>query len=122
MSKQKEREEDTASKINSDHPTMSQPSAFSDAEKTSEPNVSISRKKRHRSESSEPSGVSVKSNKSIKQPPALTDGPVTSDPSITRRKRQKSESSEPSCVSVKSNKSINSHPEFSDSVVTSDSL
>ncbi len=37
MSQQEEREEDTASKISSDQPTESQPSAFSDAEMTSEP-------------------------------------------------------------------------------------
>ncbi|KAL1281467.1 hypothetical protein QQF64_000270, partial [Cirrhinus molitorella] len=101
MSQKEEREEDTASKISCDHPTKSQPSAFSDAEMTSEPNVSKIGKRRQRSESPEPSGVSMKSNTSMFQPPELSDGPVTSDPSITRRKRPKSESSESSKVSVK---------------------
>ncbi|XP_042594966.1 NACHT, LRR and PYD domains-containing protein 12-like isoform X1 [Cyprinus carpio] len=36
--------------------------------------------KRQRSESPEPSGVSVKSNSSMLDPPELRDGPVTSDP------------------------------------------
>ncbi|KAL1281453.1 hypothetical protein QQF64_000256 [Cirrhinus molitorella] len=80
MSQKEEREEDTASKVSCDHPTKSQPSAFSGAEMTSEPNVSKIGKKRQRSESPEPSGVSMKSNTSMFQPPELSDGPVTSDP------------------------------------------
>ncbi|XP_073698436.1 NLR family CARD domain-containing protein 3-like [Garra rufa] len=118
MSQQEQREEDTASKISCDRPTKSQAST-SDAEITSEPN-------RSRGEPSgvspEPSSVSMKRNKSMKQPPALSDEPLTSDPSIKRRKREKSESPEPSSVSVKSDKSIDRPPRFSDSAVTSDSL
>ncbi|KAF4118085.1 hypothetical protein G5714_000136 [Onychostoma macrolepis] len=48
----------------------------------------------------------------MKQPPAMSDEPVTSDPSITRRKRQKSESPESSGVSVQINTSMNKPPEF----------
>ncbi|XP_042573413.1 NACHT, LRR and PYD domains-containing protein 3-like isoform X1 [Cyprinus carpio] len=79
---------------------------------TSEPNVSISRKKRQRSESPESTCVCVKSHRSMK--------PVTSDPSITRRRRQRSP--EPSSVSLKSDASMNNPPIFSDSAMTSDSL
>ncbi|XP_016112661.1 uncharacterized protein [Sinocyclocheilus grahami] len=75
MSQQEEREEDTAS-INCDQPMKSQPSAFSDAEITSEPN--ITRRKRQRSESPELSGVSVKSDRSMEKPPIFSDSAVTS--------------------------------------------
>ncbi|XP_052402587.1 NLR family CARD domain-containing protein 3 isoform X9 [Carassius gibelio] len=98
MSQQEKKEEDTASKISCDQPTKSQPSAFSDAEMTSDPNVSISRKKRPRSESPEPSGVK----------------PVTSDPSIGKSQTPRSESPEPSGVSVKSSRSMEIPVRFSD--------
>ncbi|KTF71948.1 hypothetical protein cypCar_00049053, partial [Cyprinus carpio] len=41
MSQQEKREEDTASKISCDQPTKSQPSAFSEAEMTSEPKLAM---------------------------------------------------------------------------------
>ncbi|XP_077094554.1 protein NLRC3-like isoform X2 [Siphateles boraxobius] len=53
------------------------PSAFSDTTMTSDP--SISRRQRQIVESPEPSGVSVKSSKSMGQPPEFSDGPVSSD-------------------------------------------
>ncbi|KAF4118071.1 hypothetical protein G5714_000122 [Onychostoma macrolepis] len=115
MSQQEEREEDTASKISCDQPTESQPSA-SDPEMTSQPNVSIGRKKRQRSESPETSGVSMK------QPPALSDEPVTSDPSISRMKTPRSETPEPSGVSVKSSRSMEAPVRFSDGKEISDPL
>lgn len=40
--------------------------------------VSIRKKKRCSSKSSDPSGVSVKSAKSMEPPPVFSDGPVTS--------------------------------------------
>ncbi|KAK2909484.1 hypothetical protein Q8A67_005321 [Cirrhinus molitorella] len=81
MSQKEEREEDTASKVSCDHPTKSQPSAFSGAEMTSEPNCDQPMKN---------------------LPSAFSNATVTSDPSISRMKRQRSESPDPSCVSVKS--------------------
>ncbi|XP_067296648.1 protein NLRC3-like isoform X3 [Pseudorasbora parva] len=104
--------EDSTSKMSSpssgsscDQTMKNLPSAFNDATVTSDP-----RRKRQRSESPEPSVVSVKSNNSINNPPNFSD--ATSDPS--RRKRQRSESPEPSVVSVKSNNSIKNPPDFSD--------
>ncbi|XP_077053636.1 protein NLRC3-like isoform X5 [Siphateles boraxobius] len=52
------------------------PSTFSDATVTSDPR----RRKRQRPESPERSGVSVKSSRSMEQPPRLSDEPVCSDP------------------------------------------
>ncbi|KAK7165630.1 hypothetical protein R3I93_005637 [Phoxinus phoxinus] len=86
MSLSEEREdEDTASKMSSPCPGSScnQPmeipsSALSDAAVTSDP--SISRRKRLRSESPEPSSVSLKSNTSMMRPHNFSDGPVTSKP------------------------------------------
>ncbi|XP_026109853.1 NLR family CARD domain-containing protein 3-like isoform X4 [Carassius auratus] len=77
MSQQEKKEEDTASKISCDQPTKSQPSAFSDAEMTSDP--SITRMKKLRSESPEPSSVSLKSDTSMKRPPEFSNSAVTSD-------------------------------------------
>ncbi|XP_051736940.1 NLR family CARD domain-containing protein 3-like [Ctenopharyngodon idella] len=57
---------------------MSLPSGSSDGTVTSDP--SISRRKRKRSESPDPSGVSLKSNRSMIHPPFFSDEPVTSDP------------------------------------------
>uniref|UniRef100_A0A9J8ARP3 Uncharacterized protein n=1 Tax=Cyprinus carpio carpio TaxID=630221 RepID=A0A9J8ARP3_CYPCA len=76
MSQQEKREEDTASKISCDQPTKSQPSAFSEAEMTSEPNITRSKKQR----SPEPSSVSVKSDRSMNRPPAFSDLSLHSDP------------------------------------------
>ncbi|XP_067298523.1 uncharacterized protein [Pseudorasbora parva] len=59
-------------------PTSNRPSSSSDEPETSDPR--ISRRKRPRSESPEPSGVSLKSNKSMEPPVTFSDGPVTSDP------------------------------------------
>ncbi|XP_042572000.1 uncharacterized protein LOC122135804 [Cyprinus carpio] len=75
MSQQEKREEDTASKISCDQPTKSQPSAFSEAEMTSEPNIT----RRRRQRSPEPSSVSLKSDTSMKKPPIFSDSAVTSD-------------------------------------------
>ncbi|XP_059410886.1 NLR family CARD domain-containing protein 3-like isoform X2 [Carassius carassius] len=77
MSQQEKKEEDTASKISCDQPTKSQSSAFSDTEMNSDPN--ITRMKKQRSESPEPSSVSLKSDKSMNKPPELSDSAVTSD-------------------------------------------
>ncbi|KAK7165633.1 hypothetical protein R3I93_005640 [Phoxinus phoxinus] len=117
MSLSEEREdEDTASKMSPgsscNQPMEIPPSAFSDAAVTSDP------RKRDRSESPQPSGVSVKSNASMNKPPEFSDGPVTSK----ALKRDRSESPQPSGVSVKSNASMNKPPEFSDGPVTSKAL
>ncbi|CAM4455960.1 hypothetical protein PO909_016387 [Leuciscus waleckii] len=76
-------DEDTASKMTSPFPGSScnqpmkiLPSAFSDATVTSDPSIN----RRQRSESPEPSGVSLKSNRSMVPPPEFSDGPVTSKP------------------------------------------
>ncbi|XP_048047437.1 NLR family CARD domain-containing protein 3-like isoform X3 [Megalobrama amblycephala] len=74
-------------------------------------------RKRKRSSSPDPSGVSLKSNQSMGHPPKFSDGALTSDPSIFRKR---SSSPDPSCVSLKSNQSIHHPPEFSDGPVTSD--
>ncbi|XP_058624624.1 protein NLRC3-like isoform X2 [Onychostoma macrolepis] len=80
--------------------------------------VIISKWKRLRSESPEPSGVSVKSNASMMAPPRLSEATMTCDPS--RWKRLGSESPEPSGVSVKSNASMMDPPALSEARVTSD--
>ncbi|KAI2645478.1 NLR family CARD domain-containing protein 3 [Labeo rohita] len=100
----------------SDENISSLPSASSDTTVTSD--RSISRKKQ-RSESSEPSGVSVKSDSSMMNPPELS-GAGTSDPFISRKK-QIFKSPEPSGVSVKSDSSMMNPPELS-GAVTSDPL
>ncbi|XDV16772.1 hypothetical protein PO909_016326 [Leuciscus waleckii] len=64
--------------VKSDQSMRNLPSGSSDATVTSDP--SISRRKRLRSESPEPSGVSLKSNTSMRHPFNFSDGPVTSDP------------------------------------------
>ncbi|KAI2647086.1 NLR family CARD domain-containing protein 3 [Labeo rohita] len=73
--------------------------------------------KRLRSESPEPSGVSMKSNASMMGPPALSEATMTSDP---RWKRLRSESPEPSGVSMKSNASMMGPPALSEATMTSD--
>ncbi|XP_026109852.1 NLR family CARD domain-containing protein 3-like isoform X3 [Carassius auratus] len=77
MSQQEKKEEDTSSKISCDQPTQSQSSAFSNSEMTSDPN--ITRMKKLRSESPEPSSVSLKSDTSMKRPPEFSNSAVTSD-------------------------------------------
>ncbi|XP_048051662.1 NACHT, LRR and PYD domains-containing protein 3-like isoform X2 [Megalobrama amblycephala] len=74
------------------------------------------RERRKRSSSPEPSCVSLKSDRSMYNPPEFSDGAVTSDP----RKSQRSSSPGPSCVSLKSGRSMYNPPEFSDEAVTSD--
>ncbi|XDV16766.1 hypothetical protein PO909_016322 [Leuciscus waleckii] len=64
--------------VKSDQSIRNLPSGSSDATVTSDP--SISRRKRQRSESPEPSSVSLKSNTSMRHPFNFSDGPVTSDP------------------------------------------
>ncbi|XDV16782.1 hypothetical protein PO909_016329 [Leuciscus waleckii] len=64
--------------VKSDQSMRNLPSGSSDATMTSDP--SISRRERLRSESPEPSGVSLKSNKSMMQPVTFSDGPVPFDP------------------------------------------
>ncbi|XP_016384460.1 NACHT, LRR and PYD domains-containing protein 12-like [Sinocyclocheilus rhinocerous] len=61
--------------VKSDQATMKHPLKLSNAVTSDS-----SKRKRQRSESPEPSGVSVKSNSSMLDPPELSDGPVTSDP------------------------------------------
>ncbi|XDV16692.1 hypothetical protein PO909_016291 [Leuciscus waleckii] len=64
--------------VKSDQSMRKLPSGSSDATITSDP--SVSRRKRQRSESPEPSAVSLKSNKSMRLPVNFSDGPVISDP------------------------------------------
>ncbi|KAF4118067.1 hypothetical protein G5714_000118 [Onychostoma macrolepis] len=78
--------------------------------KNDEAGTSEPRRKRQRSESTKPSSVSMKSSRSLMQPPVFSGGTVTSDP--RRRKRQRSESPEPSSVSLKSNRSL-MQPQYS---------
>ncbi|XP_067296659.1 NLR family CARD domain-containing protein 3-like isoform X2 [Pseudorasbora parva] len=59
-------------------PTSNRPSSSSDEPETSDPR--ISRRKRQRAESPEPSGVSLKSSRSMEPPVRFSDGPETSDP------------------------------------------
>ncbi|XP_026112028.1 NLR family CARD domain-containing protein 3-like [Carassius auratus] len=82
-----------------------------------------------RSSSPDPSGVSLKSDASMKYPPKLSAEPVTSDPSaepvtsdprVSRRKSQRSSSPDPSCVSLKSDASMKYPPKLSAEPVTSD--
>ncbi|XP_073762585.1 protein NLRC3-like isoform X1 [Danio rerio] len=75
-------------------------------------------RKRHKSDTSELSVVSLKSDVSMSQPPVLSDTTVTSDP--LRRKRQKSGTSELSGVSLKSDVSMRQPPVLSDTTMTSD--
>ncbi|XP_077053634.1 protein NLRC3-like isoform X3 [Siphateles boraxobius] len=64
--------------MESDQSTRNRPSGSSDATLTSDP--CIRRRKRQRSEFPEHSGVSLKSNDSIRLPYNFRDGPVTSEP------------------------------------------
>ncbi|XP_039539966.1 NLR family CARD domain-containing protein 3-like isoform X2 [Pimephales promelas] len=64
--------------IKSDQSMRNQPSGSSDATATSDP--CIRRRKRLRSEFTEPSGVSLKSNDSIRLPNNFREGPVTNEP------------------------------------------
>ncbi|XP_048050976.1 NLR family CARD domain-containing protein 3-like isoform X2 [Megalobrama amblycephala] len=93
---------------------MDPPVVFNDGPKTFDP--SVSRRKSQRSESPEPSDVSVKSNRSMDPPIVFSDRPVTSHPS--RRKSERSDFPEPSGVSVKSNRSMDPPIVFSDRPVT----
>ncbi|XP_056624463.1 NLR family CARD domain-containing protein 3-like isoform X2 [Triplophysa dalaica] len=78
----------------------------------------------------EPSGVSMKSNASMENPPKLSDGALTSDlvtvcKTIVSEQRKKGRTvhtceAEPSCVSMKSNASMDNPPKLSDGAVTSD--
>ncbi|XP_052459227.1 uncharacterized protein LOC128017649 isoform X3 [Carassius gibelio] len=68
-------------------------------------------------DSPEPSCVSLKSDRSLPDPPDLSDGAVTSD---LRMIRQRISSPEPSCVSLKSDRSLPDPPDLSDGAVTSD--
>ncbi|KAK9960237.1 hypothetical protein ABG768_010312 [Culter alburnus] len=83
--------------------------------------------------SPEPSCVSMKSDASMRRPPDLSAGAVTSDPDTAckmsldeqRKKRdsvwkRKAASPEPSCVSMKSDESMMYPPDLSDGAVTSD--
>ncbi|XP_067259165.1 NLR family CARD domain-containing protein 3-like [Chanodichthys erythropterus] len=58
------------------------PSGSSAGTMTSDPSISWRRK--HRSQSPEPSGVSLKSNTSMKPPPEFSDKPVISDPLFSK--------------------------------------
>ncbi|KAK9981741.1 hypothetical protein ABG768_001265 [Culter alburnus] len=98
MSFHNEREnEGTTSKMNSPSPgsslesnksnqsVINLPSASSEETVNSDP----SRRKRKRSASPEPSGVSINSNRSMKQYPTFSDGQVTSDPVFNKRDKHK---------------------------------
>ncbi|KAL0153569.1 hypothetical protein M9458_051183, partial [Cirrhinus mrigala] len=78
--------------------------------------------KKQRSNSPEPSSLSVRSNRSLEQTPALSDAKMTFDLRTTRRKRQRSESPERSGVSLKSSRSMEQPPKLSDAAVTSHPL
>ncbi|XP_051736084.1 NLR family CARD domain-containing protein 3-like [Ctenopharyngodon idella] len=116
----REKEDSTSRSLSSgsscDQPMTNLPSTFSDGTVPSDPS-NIRRKR-----PSEPSIVSVKSNKSIEKPPLFSDGTVTSDLSIRREKGQRSESPEPSGVSMKSNCFMMQPPALSNESVTSDPL
>ncbi|RXN09535.1 tripartite motif-containing 35-like protein [Labeo rohita] len=81
-----------------------------------------SKRKRQESQSPEPSGVSVKSSRSMEAPVRFSDGKQISDPLISKRKRQESESPEPSGVSVKSSRFMEAPVRFSNGKEISDSL
>ncbi|XP_048051582.1 NLR family CARD domain-containing protein 3-like isoform X3 [Megalobrama amblycephala] len=99
---------------------MSSPSAGSSGnasgDETETSHSRISRRKRQKSESPEPSAVS---HRSMEQPVRFSDEPVSSDPLISKRKRQRSESPEPSAVSYRS---MEQPVRFSDEPVSSDPL
>ncbi|XP_042570822.1 uncharacterized protein LOC122135444 [Cyprinus carpio] len=102
-----------SSESSCDQPMKNLPFAITDATVT-DPSMW----KTLRSESPEPSGVSVKSNASMMDPPALSEATVTSEPTMWKRLRSKSP--EPSGVSVKSNASMMDPPALSEATVTSD--
>ncbi|XP_073699815.1 NLR family CARD domain-containing protein 3-like [Garra rufa] len=87
-----------------------------------ESRLCIRNRKRDRSESPEPSGVSVKSDSSMENPLVYSDGPVIPDSFTTNRKRDRSESPVPSGVSVKSAISMENPLEFSKGPVIFDPL
>ncbi|XP_026136806.1 NLR family CARD domain-containing protein 3-like [Carassius auratus] len=64
--------------------------------------------------------VSLKSDRSMDNPPELRAEPVTSDPRVSRRKRKRSSSPDPSCVSLKSDRAMDNPPKLSAEPVTSD--
>ncbi|XP_016118394.1 protein NLRC3-like, partial [Sinocyclocheilus grahami] len=74
----------------------------------------VTRRRRPRPESTKPSSVSMKSSRSLMQPPVFSGGTLTSDP------RRRSVSPDPTGVSVKSDRSLMQPPVFSDGTVTSD--
>ncbi|XP_049329074.1 NACHT, LRR and PYD domains-containing protein 3-like [Astyanax mexicanus] len=71
--------------------------------------------KKKRTASPAPSGVSMKSDRSMGNPPNFSSEAVTSDP-----KRKRAASPAPSGVSMKSDRSMGNPPNFSSEAVTSD--
>ncbi|XP_049332938.1 NACHT, LRR and PYD domains-containing protein 3-like isoform X7 [Astyanax mexicanus] len=70
-----------------------------------------------RAASPAPSGVSMKSDRSMGHPPAFSSGGGSSG---SRTETQRGASPEPSCVSMKSDRSIGGRPDFSSEDMTSD--
>ncbi|KAF4107225.1 hypothetical protein G5714_011589 [Onychostoma macrolepis] len=66
--------------MKSDQFMTKNPPKLNEATVSSDP----SRRKRPRSESPEPSCVSLRSNTSMMEPPEISDGPVTSDPPLVQ--------------------------------------
>ncbi|XP_066512296.1 uncharacterized protein [Hoplias malabaricus] len=75
------------------------------------------REQSFRSESPEPSCVSLKSNNSMVEPPKFSNERISSD---QREQTFRAESPEPSCVSLKSNNSMVEPPKFSNERINSD--
>ncbi|XP_049333133.1 NACHT, LRR and PYD domains-containing protein 12-like [Astyanax mexicanus] len=73
--------------------------------------------KEKRAASPAPSGVSMKSDRSMMNPPAFSSGGGSSG---SRTETQRGASPEPSCVSMKSDRSINHPPDLSSEDMTSD--
>ncbi|XP_066512222.1 NLR family CARD domain-containing protein 3-like [Hoplias malabaricus] len=89
-----------------------EPHDFSSGKRTSD-----SKLQTFRAESPEPSCVSLKSNKSMAQPPGFSNERISSD---LREQTFRAESPEPSCVSLKSNNSMFQPPRFSNERISSD--
>ncbi|XP_049328973.1 NACHT, LRR and PYD domains-containing protein 3-like [Astyanax mexicanus] len=84
---------------------------------SSKMSVSLEAERRKRAASPEPSCVSMKSDRSMGEPPNFSSGGGSSG---SRTETQRAASPEPSCVSLKSDRSKGEPPNFSSEAVTSD--
>ncbi|RXN31310.1 LRR and PYD domains-containing 3-like protein [Labeo rohita] len=100
--------------LSCDQPIKNLTTRSSDKTETFEP-----RWERVNEESIKPSNVSMKSSRSLIDPPEFSGGTVTSDPRIRKWNRCSSKSSDPSGVSVKSAKSMDLPTVFREGPVTS---